>query len=232
MAKKQGKYAAVLGRLPALGIDPSRREAVTTAQEQIKAPWIEGAEDKTPRQIMQVLDSFIHELVVLKKHQTAGKPYAAEYARAYAECRAIRDRIAEWDTAFGLLVEAYQWLMIEQMTVEGVTSLTLANGQPIHTHEEPQAKVDDSEAFRRWCLAPPDRCMRCDGTADGVIHDELVGDPTYHIFEPGGGLSNKLALAWGTTNALTKEMLLNGEAEPPGISVWKKTVVRLGAGDK
>jgi hypothetical protein len=145
------------------------------------------------------MSSLMKSLVELKKRQTTGKPYASEYARAYAECRAVRDMIAEWDGAFSLLVEAYQWLMIDQMEVEGTKALTLDNGQPVRTHEEPQAKVDDPVALLAWVQADVD-------------------------------LRNKLALPWGTLNKLTKDRLLEGEAEPPGVSVWKKTVVRLGAG--
>lgn len=196
MAKKPGKYAAVIGRLPAMGIDPSRRDAVTQAQEQIKAA--EKIDGPTQEDTLYRIRGAVDYLIALKKSQTAGRPYAAEYARAYAECRAIRDKIAEWDGAFSLLVEAYQWLMISQMEVEGTTSLTLANGQPIHTFQEPYAKVEDPEKFLAWVMEDPD-------------------------------LRRKLTLQWQTTNKLTKDRLAAGEPEPPGVTCWAKTTVRLGS---
>ncbi len=280
MAKKAGKYAAVIGALPTLGIDPARRDAVTQAQEQIKASldtdYGHSIDDPKPEDVIQCITQDFKQLIELKKRQTAGRPWASEYARAYAECRAIREKIKEWDGAFSLLVEAFMWLMIDQMKVEGVTALTLANGQPVHTFEEPQAQVDNPEAFRQWCAASIEVCMTC-GEREGApwhrtpLPDILQNDqalvdqvdfgidlseagpfPTtkevdaaltvalggkannieVHSFKPGGGLERKLALPWGTTNALAKEMLLHGEAEPPGVSVWAKTTVRLGKGDE
>lgn len=234
MAKKS-KYSAVIGTLPALGIDPSRREAVTATQEQIKNSPDELAGPSMQEILADISDS-IDYLVNLKKRQTAGRPYASEYARAYAECRAIRDKIAEWDAAFGLLVEAFQWLMIDQLQVEGLKNLTLDSGAHITTYQEPMAKVDDPEAFRRWCLAPSDVCMTCQSFEDD--HRPAAGDDAAlygsdgHVFKPGGGLANKMSLHPGTTNTLTKDMLFAGEPEPPGVSVWAKTVVRLGAGDE
>ena len=136
MAKRAGKYSAVLGRLPTLGIDPARRDAVTQAQEQIKAPRKtdeECLDALDPARVIEAIATRVLSLVELKKRQTAGKPWASEYARAYAECRAIRDAIAEWDGAFSLLVEAYQWLMIDQMKVEGTTGLKLDSGASIST---------------------------------------------------------------------------------------------------
>ena len=201
MASRPGKYAAVIGDLPALGIDPARRDAVTQAQEQIKAPRCAhdpgySINDLTAEELIESIADNVKQLVELKKRQTAGRPYAAEYARAYAECRAIRDTIAEWDGAFSLLVEAYQWLMIDALAAEGLSGLKMESGASISTYQEPTAKVDDPAALLAWVMQDAD-------------------------------LRNKLALAWGTLNALTKARLLEGEPEPPGVSVWAKTVVRL-----
>lgn len=203
MAKKGGKYASVIGKLPAMGIDPSRRDAVAKAQDQIKEPPAgdEDTDGAIARHLVEEIRERVHLLVHYKKRQTAGRPWASEYARAYAECRGIRESlIAEFDGAFSLLIEAYQWLMTEQMEVEGTTAITLANGQPVHTYQEPQAKVEDPAAFLAWCMREPD-------------------------------LRSKLTLPWATTNALTKARLLNGEPEPDGVTIWAKTVVRLGSGD-
>lgn len=43
------------------------------------------------------------------------------------------------------------------------------------------------------------------------------------------GLMRQLQLPWPTTNALVKKMLQDGLPEPPGTSVWSKTVIRLGS---
>lgn len=239
MAKKGGKYAAVIGKLPVLGIDPARRQAVEMAQEQIKAPLADGENiyqtGDVADQIAYIRDAG-RKLVAMKKRQTAGKPWASEYARAYAECRAIREGvIAEIDGAFSLLIEAYQWLMINQMEVEGTTSLKLDSGASVVTFQEPQAKVEDPAKFLYWCLAPTDVCRTCGESSDSASHVDVVDEssaPGAHVFNPGGGMTNKLMLPWATTNALTKERLLQGEPEPDGVTSWAKTTVRLGQGDE
>lgn len=42
-------------------------------------------------------------------------------------------------------------------------------------------------------------------------------------------LRRKMALPWASTNALTKERLLAGEPEPPGVTIFAKTTVRMGS---
>lgn len=42
-------------------------------------------------------------------------------------------------------------------------------------------------------------------------------------------LRRKMALPWQSTNSLTKARLLEGEPEPPGVTIWAKTVVRMGS---
>ena len=63
---------------------------------------------------------------------------------------------------------------------------------------------------------------------------EHVPDPAAFLawVEADPDLRNKLALPWGTTNALVKARLLEGESEPPGVSCWAKTTVRLGRSDE
>jgi len=38
-----------------------------------------------------------------------------------------------------------------------------------------------------------------------------------------------MALPWMSTNALVKEMLLRGQEEPPGVTVYARTIVKLGS---
>lgn len=41
------------------------------------------------------------------------------------------------------------------------------------------------------------------------------------------GLERKLQLPWATTNELTKDRLLKGQPEPPGVEAWNKPKVSL-----
>ena len=42
-------------------------------------------------------------------------------------------------------------------------------------------------------------------------------------------LRRKMTLPWQTTNSLTKQLLLDGQPEPPGVTIWAKTTVRMGS---
>lgn len=107
-------------------------------------------------------------------------------------------------------------------------AVRLASGVTIAVQREPAAKVEDKEAFRRWCVAPPDVCMICGG--DDERHHE--GDGLDHPFKPGGGLEKALQLWPATMNALTKERLLAGEPEPDGVRAFFITkIIRRGAGE-
>jgi len=41
------------------------------------------------------------------------------------------------------------------------------------------------------------------------------------------GLSDRMTLAWATTNSIAKERLLSGEEPPPGVTIYVKTRSRL-----
>lgn len=241
MAKPK-KYAHVVKDLPKLGIDPDRKAIVTAVQAEILAPV--GNIDDDPaalpplehvRMLAMLVDDVtksMNGIIKLQKRATFGRRWASELARAYVECRNLREQIDEWGKLMGVLVEAYQWLMIEQFSVEGVSMMRLDNGQPVSTWDEPNAKVEDHAKFLEWCLTPADTCMTCKSKAHEHIQNvdtfELQGADG-HTFAEGGGLQNKLQLHWGVTNAIVKERLLLGVPEPPGVVAYALTKVRLGS---
>lgn len=153
MAKRPGKYAHVVNTLPKFpGDDPERRELIERVKAEILAPSNDD-ESIDVRLLVDNLEHYIKVIVQAEKRAAAGKPWAAEFARIYAELRMIRDRIGSWDSSVGLLLEAYQILLTEQMECEGIGGLTLANGQPISTYLEPYAQIIDKEAHRLWALS-------------------------------------------------------------------------------
>lgn len=220
MAKK-GKYAHVINTLPKFPGEVERRDIVEAVKQEIKnAPAL--LTEHTVEELVDEMDDSFKYLVDILKRETGGKQHAAEFGRVYAELRSIKDMISSWESDVNLLLEAYQWLMIEQMEVEGLTAMRLANGQPVSTFDEPYAQVVDKEAFRRWCMTPADECMVCGRNTSDHEHER-------HEVHPGGGLERAMSLPWSTTNALTKERLLAGEEEPDGVTCFAKTKVRLGA---
>ena len=203
MAKRRGKYAGIVDHLPQYPlVEPERKDVVDAVKEKILASTPDSLRllavldvDATLRDIDQGIQQ-INQYLVLG---TEGKRWAAEFARLYAETRRIRARLAQMDAILSVTQEAHMVLMIEQMEVEGTTSLRLADGQPISTYPEPYAQVVDRDAFNEWCVKQ--------------------------------GLLRKMQLPWQTTNMLVKNMLVNGDPEPPGVSVTAKTKVRLGSGE-
>jgi len=154
MAKRPGKYAHVVNTLPKFpGDDPERRELIERVKAEIIAPPNE--EDlhiQDVRVTVENLEKMLKVIISAEKRAAAGKLYASEFARIYAELRWLRDRIGTWDDSVGLLLEAYQVLMAEQMENEGISSLTLSNGQPVSTYLEPYAQIVDKEAHRLWAV--------------------------------------------------------------------------------
>ena len=198
MATKRGKYASVVDHLPRLpGVEPERRDVVQAVKDQILLPPQPDDPDGSLAACLGDADVAVEEALHLLKRTTAGTVRAAEFARAYAEVRAVKAQVDEWAKSVNLLLEAYQWLMVEQMEAEGVSSMRLTNGQPVSTYLEPYATVVDKEVFREWCIKQ--------------------------------GLERKMHLWPSVTNQLVKEMLLAGEKEPPGVTTFAKTKVRLGA---
>lgn len=225
MAKRTGKYAHIIDSLPRLpGVDPDRRDLVEAVKREILAPPGEHEIIRMRVSILSNIEELFRELLKDEKRTAAGRPWAAEFARAYAECRAIKDRLSEWESSLNLLIEAYQWLMVDQMEVEGISSMKLSNGQPVSTFQEPYAQVTDKEAFRVWCLSQREWVPKIE---DGVV---VVGEDGLPVMVPEGAriYERMMALPWQTTNAITKELLLNGEAEPDGVTCYAKTKVRLG----
>jgi len=154
MAK--GKYSHVINTLPRLGmVEPERRDLVDAVKAEILAPATE--DENLPRDLdldraLGMIEGHIRELLRLVKRSTAGRPWAAEFARAYADCRGVTARLGEWGSSLNLLLEAFQQLMVDQMEVEGVASMKIA-GHSVSTYLEPYAQVTDKEAFRVWCVA-------------------------------------------------------------------------------
>lgn len=194
--KKTGKYAAVLATRPKFDPIPPERKDVVEMTKQRVLDATPAPDDPPMLMVMKDVDLLMLNITDIAIHATSGRRWASEFARVYAELRAIKDKLENWVSNVNLLVEVYQILMVDQLDVEGISSLKLANGQPIVTYEEPYTQVTDREAFRVWCLAE--------------------------------GFERKMMLPWSTANAHVKKMLINGEPEPPGVTVYGKTVVRLG----
>lgn len=200
MARKPGKYDHITPHLPKLSsVEPEHAQLVDSVKAAILAPP-NGEVPATPERIraeMDILTKQVEWVIAQQQRTTAGRPWASEFARAYAELRYIKAKIDNWGSSAGLLMEAYKVLMLDQFEAEGIRSMKLDTGQPVTTYSEPHAVIVNKEEHRRWCIEQ--------------------------------GLEHEMVLPWGTTNAITKRMLIDGLKEPPGVEAFSKPVVRLGS---
>ncbi len=103
-----------------------------------------------------------------------------EILRAYIGFRKIRDEQKDKLSAANLSLEAAAQLLIEQFEVEGIESKKLETGEAVSIHPEPYPAVNDSEAFRQWCVKEGlERSMKLSWQSTAAIIKErlLNGDP-------------------------------------------------------
>ncbi len=185
--KKGGKYAEVCKGLPSLpGVEPERKdvvEAVKTAIRTAQPTEFAGDEfdryvshDRELREALDVIDGQFKRIIAIQKSACAGRPWASEFGKGWADMRMIDNRLKGWQSSINLLTEAYLWLMVEQLEVEGMTSVELVDGRKTSTHLEPYAQIVDPEAFRLWCLERGhERAMVLPwGTVNSMVKDMLI----------------------------------------------------------
>ncbi len=209
-----GKYDDVIDRLQPMPIaDLKYQEKVEAAKTEL------------------LLDTTTGELTTLTPEQLA---------EHYAKLRALDAAIDAERYALQVKMTALEQLIVDSWDKDedgwgaygaGPNTVRLRNGYAIDVEPIPEGKVEDAEAFRRWCVAPADRCMVCGGQEDALGHDpqdQLEGLAiTPHTFKPGGGLEKKLQLWPSTMNAIAKERCLAGTPPPDGVAVYLRTKIKL-----
>jgi hypothetical protein len=73
-------------------------------------------------------------------------------AALYAEQRTVKDKLDEQVYNNNLMIEALCQLLYDRYEIEGVTSVALFEGPTIRIQMEPYGKIEDPEAFRKWCI--------------------------------------------------------------------------------
>lgn len=202
MAKKTGKYAAILPRLKAWpgAEDPSYVDAVAAVKQEFlePEPYPPNIEDlrKTIDIRIDTISSQYEKLHASILDIACGRRHASAFAAAYAEVRKLEKQVASWKSDVEVMKEAITQLFVDQAENEGIHSITLDTGRGVSFTLEPYPTVKDREAFRQWCL--------------------------------GQGLESQLTLHPSTMASLVKRMLADGEPEPPGVEVFSKPKMRLG----
>lgn len=124
MAKKGGKYAAILPGLPKLD---------WFAQEEQP-----GFQQKVEQEKRRILNEEPRQ--------------GSHFAKRVADLRRRKDELDVLWKANNLLLEAYKQLLIDQLENEGVSTIKLDDGVAITVLSEPHAVMKDKAAIRRWAM--------------------------------------------------------------------------------
>lgn len=156
MAKKRpGKYAAVLGDLPKyIEGNPDYQARVNVLKDKILEPVTDVDETQPSRDILvSVMDHDMRSVLESLIHSGKGVRQAAFLGWAWVEARMLADKIDEWKSSVNLLLEALQQLAIDQMEVEGTTTMRFTEGRGCSVQWEPYPQVENRQAFHDWCHA-------------------------------------------------------------------------------
>ena len=123
---------------------------------------------------------------------------AVDLARAYANLRRARTEVEETLSAINVRIEAVTSLLVTAYEQEGVSSLKIAEtGQSVSVQSEPVAAFEGTTAEER-----------------------VAAKERFRLWCLANGFERQMGLHPQTTQALVKQMLLDGQPEPDGIKVY------------
>jgi hypothetical protein len=137
-----------------------------------------------------------------KAELRAGKPTPDQLALAYRVLRLERDELDAELKKNNVELTAVCEVMEDAFESRGIDSIKL--------------KGDGSDSYTIGMQQEP--------------YAKVEDREKFHGFIVVEGLQGQMTFPWATTNAMTKERLLNGEPEPPGVKAYLKTtwVMRKG----
>lgn len=163
MAKPSGKYADVIPRLEALPPeDLNFQQRVDAAVEDVRNGSI--------------------KFVPLEGFEPWPVPdlTATELAKLYVACRKYKDVLEEREKGINLMIAAIVQAMSKSFEGEGVNSVKLDSGDSVSISPEPVVKVEDPQAFRKWCVdeGMSDMLTLHSKTTEGLVKKRLLeGQP-------------------------------------------------------
>jgi len=198
---KKGKYAEVLPSLKPLPIE--MKEGGTKYQEKVDA---EKREIHDRERCVKGLTAGLKACkLTLDRFSKASRApgsvlFALEYRMLY-DLEEAADMLAK---ATRLQMEARSQRLHEAFEVDGVSSLTLADGAVLREESQPYCTTKDPEGDDK--TAQNEQSLRAWLRANG--HDDLL-KPNFQ-----------------TINSMAKEMLKAGMALPDGVNVFSKTTLK------
>lgn len=94
----------------------------------------------------------------------------------YRETRDEKDALEKQVKALNVKIEALEQMLETAYEAQELHSLSFAGGINLAMHPEPIPKVEDKEAFRRWCLAEgfEKQMVLHSSTVKGLVADRLL----------------------------------------------------------
>lgn len=151
-----GKYSKVLDGLKRFfGEEPHRQERIEAVKTRIvvSAGRMDSLDVESDLQVeLMNLSKAFSEIDRLGPMLLARTKQGADYARAYATLRVIKEEVKDRLSNIDLLLDAYAQMMVDQFEVEDVDLLKLGNGDKVNVQFEPYPKTINAEAVRQWCV--------------------------------------------------------------------------------
>jgi len=148
MAKPK-KYAALVGQLAKRIPEGDRKALVDAAISEIQSAT--ERHDDTFADVSRDIEALFKRLYGVALRASANKHTTTGYASAYVEMRDIADIVNAWQKSLGVLLEAYETLLLGKLEDENVESIRV-NGRSISTSPRPYSQIKDAEAYRQWCI--------------------------------------------------------------------------------
>lgn len=204
MAPRKGKYSHVIDKLPKLvGVEPERRDLVEAVKAEVLAPSIDG-------------ETLSRELDIARAMNTISK-HVQEVMRLLKRSTVDRHWASEFARAYAdardLRDKIKEWESSANLLVEVFQMIMVDQMEQEGITSMKLASGRPITTFEEPYAQVQDR---------EAFRAYCEADPD---------LRRKMSLPWQTTNSLVKELLLAGEPEPPGVTCFAKTTVRLGGAE-
>ena len=201
MANRPGKYAHITDRLPKLPtVSPERRDVVEALKAEILSPGKAG-EAYVALPTRRELFEALNDSVDLLVALEKRACGVARNAATFARAYAEVREIKE---------NLVSHLADVQVLLETYESLMV---EQMQAENVASLRLTDGKSVSTYQEPYP----------------SVVDKEAYRVWCLKNGFEHDMHLWPSRTAALVKEMLLNGDAEPPGIEVYSKTMVRLNA---
>lgn len=200
MAARKGKYAHVLASRPDLQRLPGVEPERRSIVDEVKLDILKPPQVDDP--VSYPLDDLLHEMDQQMKvicRMEVRSTGGRRYAAEFARVYAELRKIKD---------QIAHWESSVNLLLDAFTELMI---DQFENEGIASLRMDDGGAV----------------ATHGEPYPQVYDRETFRLWCLGEGLARDMHLHPKKTESLVKEILLNGNPEPPGVKVWVKTMIRL-----